>query len=309
MRKFLLLIPVFIYSNSFSRGSVDSLKTWKKGGTGALNFSQASFSNWAAGGENAISGAALFNVFAIYKKNNISWENTLDMAYSFLQTDKTALHKNDDKIDFTSKCGYKANKVFNYAGLMNFKSQFSPGYNYPNDSVMISDFLAPAHILLSTGIDYKPNENLSCFVSPVTGKITIVNNQTLADAGSYGVSEALFDTAGVMTARGKKIRYEFGALISVKFKTEIAKNITLETKADFFSNYLHNPQNIDVNWDLLLNLKVNKFISASITTTFIYDDDTPVPVFKEVAGVRTQAGTGPRTQFKEVFAVGFSYKF
>lgn len=158
-------------------------------------------------------------------------------------------------------------------------------------------------------MDYKPDDNFSFFVSPVTGKITIVNNKTLADAGAFGVEEALFDTAGVQTAAGKKIRYEFGALVSLKFKKEVAKNITLSTKADFFSNYFKTPQNIDVNWDVLIGMKVNKYISASISTTLIYDHDTPVPIYDDVNGILVQTGTGPRTQFKEVFAIGFSFKF
>jgi len=315
MRKFFLLTTAFVFSlHGFSQSDTaktipDSLRTWKKGGVGALNFSQAAFSNWAAGGENAVSGAALFNFFANYKKDKTNWENTLDLAYAFIRANETPLRKSDDKIDFTSKFGYKASKTLFYAGLINFKSQFSPGYNYPNDSTVISDFLTPAYILVSTGIDYKPNDNFSCFISPATGKITVVNNQELADAGAFGVAEALFDTAGVQTAGGKKFRYEFGALISLKFKKEIAKNITLSTKADFFSNYFKTPQNMDVYWDFLLSMKVNKYVMASISTTLIYDHDIPVPLYTDVAGVKTQTGTGPRTQFKEVLAIGFSYKF
>ena len=311
MRIFFLFLVIisssfFCFSQSDTTKKLpDSLRIWKKGGVGSLNFSQTSLSNWAAGGESNLSAAALFNLFANRKKNKSNWENTLDIAYGFVQSEKEDIHKNEDKIDFTSKYGYKASKKLYYAALLNFKSQFSPGYNYPNDSVLISDFLSPAFILVSTGMDYKPKDYFSFFISPATGKITIVNNQDLADAGAYGVKEALFDTAGVQTAGGKKIRYEFGALISLKFKKEIAKNITLSTKADFFSNYFKNPQNIDVNWDALLSMKVNKYIAASISTTLIYDDDVPVAVYDDFG----QIGTGPRTQFKEVLAIGFSYKF
>lgn len=316
MKKNFLLLAVILSTAaaSFSQNNAakkipDSLRVWRKGGIGALNFSQASFSNWAAGGENALSAATQVNFFANYKKEKTDWENTLDLAYAFLRTDKQPLRKSDDKIDFTSKWGHKASHVWYYAALLNFKSQFSPGYNYPNDSTFISDFLAPAYILVSTGIDYKPKDYFSCFISPATGKITIVNNQTLADEGAFGVKEALFDTSGVQTAGGKKIRYEFGALISLKFKKEIAKNIALTTKADFFSNYFYDPKNIDVNWDFLLSMKVNKYVMASVSTTLIYDHDIPVPLYTDVAGVKTQTGTGPRTQFKEVLAIGFSYKF
>lgn len=310
------LLPLFFLSpcccfsqSNTAINAADTLRIWKKGGTGAINFSQAAFSNWAAGGENSVSAAALLNLFSNYKSPQTSWENSLDLAYAFIRANKTPLRKSDDKIDFTSKWGYKAGKQLFYAALLNFKSQFTAGYNYPNDSVVISDFLAPAFILVSTGIDYKPRDYVSFFVSPATGKITLVNNQTLANAGAYGVAEALFDTAGIQTTAGKKVRYEFGALVSLKFKREIVKNISLAAKANVFSNYFKDPQNMDVNADLLLNLKVNKYIAASISATLMYDHDTPVPIYTDVNGVKTQTGTGPRTQFKEVFAIGFSYKF
>jgi hypothetical protein len=313
MKKVLLIVFAFIFSNSYSQtvsdSLPDSLRLWKRGGIATLNFSQVSLSNWAQGGENSVSATALLNLFANYKKGKFSWDNTFDATYGFLQTGNSLLRKSDDKLEFSSKYGYKTSKHWSIAALASFKSQMTQGYNYPNDSVMISDFLAPAYIMISTGMDYKPKDDFSFFFSPITGKITIVNNQTLADAGAYGVEKALFDTAGVQTAAGKKIRYEFGALTSFKFKQVIAKNITLSTKLDMFSNYFNNPQNIDVNWDLLLGFKVNKFVSASINTTLIYDHDIPVPIYHYINGVKTQTSSGPRTQFKEVLAIGFSYKF
>ncbi|MFI5164673.1 MAG: DUF3078 domain-containing protein [Bacteroidia bacterium] len=287
----------------------DSLKVWKMGGLATLNLSQASLTNWAQGGENSLSITSLLHLFANYKKGNSSWDNTFDATYGFLQSGTAPMRKSDDKIEFTSKYGYKTSKNWNIASLVNFKSQFTHGYNYPNDSTIISDFLAPAYILVSTGMDYKPNDHFSFFTSPATGKITIVNNQTLANAGAYGVEKAVYDTAGTMIAKGKKVRYEFGALISIGYNQEIVKNINVSTKATFFSNYFKNPQNIDVNWDVLISFKVNKFVSASINTTLIYDDDIPIPIYHNINGVRTQTGAGPRVQFKEVLGIGFSHKF
>lgn len=307
---FLNALIGFSQSKNDSEKSIpDSLKNWKKGGLATLTLSQVSLSNWVQGGENSLSATALLHLFANYKKGHSSWDNTLDATYGFLQTGVAPMRKSDDKIDFTSKYGYKTSKNWNIAALVNFKSQFTQGYNYPNDSTVISDFLAPAYVLISIGMDYKPNDKFSFFASPATGRITIVNNQTLADAGAYGVDNAVYDTAGTMILKGKKVRYEFGALISTKFKSEIGKNITLYTKADFFSNYFENPQNIVVNWDVLISFKVNKFVSASINTTLIYDNSIPVPIYQEVNGVKTQTGTGPRTQFKEVLGIGFSHKF
>jgi hypothetical protein len=290
MKKIILLAVTVIFSKGYSQTTSDSLQAWAEGGTGTLNFSQVSLSNWAQGGENSLSATAL-------------------LTYGFLQSGNNGLRKSDDKIELSSKYGYKTANKWSFATLLSFKSQTTQGYNYPNDSVLISNFLAPGYITISTGMDYKPKDDFSFFMSPITGKITIVNDQTLADAGAYGVDKALFDTAGVKTKSGKKIRYEFGALVSAKFKQAIAKNITLSTKLDLFSNYFQNPENIDVNWDLLLNMKVNKFISASISTTLIYDHDIPVASYNTLNGVKIQTGAGPRTQFKEVFALGFSYKF
>ena len=309
MRKFIFyclfgLFPVL----GFSQGP-DSLRNWKTGGTATLNFSQSSLTNWAAGGENAFSTTALMNLYANYKKNKISWENTLDATYGMLQSGNTDLRKSDDKFDITSKLGNKLTDHWSAAVMMNLKSQFTHGYNYPNDSVVISDFMAPAYLLLATGMDYKPADFISVLISPVTGKMTIVNDQRLANLGSYGVKAATYDSTGTILSEGEKLRYEFGALVSIKIKKDIAKNINLSTKADFFSNYMKDPQNMDVNWDLLLTMKVNKFISASISTSLIYDHDVPIPVFENIGGIKTQVGTGPRTQFKEVLAIGFSYKF
>lgn len=304
-----LFFGILFFLSVGAQDAPDSLKLWKKGGTGNLNFSQTAFSNWAQGGENAVSATAIFNVFANYSKNKSSWDNSLDAAYGFVQTAENPIRKSDDKFELSSKYGYKTSKKWSVAAMINIKSQFTEGFNYPNDSVVISNFMAPGYLLVSTGMDYKPNDNFSFLLSPVTGKVTIVNDQQLADAGAFGVDKALFDTAGVQVSNGKKIRYEFGALVSIKAKQDIAKNISLTTKLDLFSNYFNDPQNIDVNWDLLISMKVNKFVSASINTTLIYDHDIPVPVYQNIAGVKTEVGTGPRTQFKEVLAIGFSFKF
>ncbi len=313
MKKILLLILVFASSNLFSQTKIDSTKAdtvkWKKGGSASLNFSQVSLTNWSAGGENSLSAIALVNLFANYKKDKNTWENTLDMGYGLLQSGRLPFRKSDDKMEFTTKRGYKTKSKWYYAFLLNFKSQFAPGYNYPNDSVITSDFLAPGYFLVSTGMDYKPNDGFSFFASPLTGKITVVSRQSIANVGSFGVEKALFDSTGVVITNGRKLRYEFGALISIKFKKEIAKNVTISTKVDIFSNYVKNPQNIDVNWDMLIGFKVNKYISASITTTLIYDHDVNIPIYKEVNGAKLQVGIGPRTQFKEVLGIGFSYKF
>jgi hypothetical protein len=148
-------------------------------------------------------------------------------------------------------------------------------------------------------------------ISPATAKFTIVNDQDLADAGAFGLEPAKYDSVGgiwMMVEHANLYKYEFGGYLKFTFKKEILKNVTYETKLELFSNYLKDPQNIDVIWDNIINMKVNSFINASITTNMIYDHDIPVPVNRLINGVYTP-GTGPRLQFKEVLAVGVAYKF
>ena len=284
---------------------------WRKSGIINLNFNQTSFNNWAAGGENALSLSGLLSAFDNYKKGKTAWDNSLDLGYGLLKQGDQKVRKNEDKIDFTSKLGHDANgkgKLF-YTALLNFKSQFDKGYNYPNDSIAISKFAAPAYITIALGLDYKPNKDFSVFVSPLTAKITLVTDQDLADAGAYGVDPAEYNSPGVKTKAGKQSRIEPGAYVNAKFQKDIMQNVNLLTKLDLFSNYTDNPQNVDVNWELLLAMKINKLLTASISTQLIYDDDTPVPIFKKENEIKIPVGVGPRTQFKEVLAIGLAYKF
>ncbi len=142
-------------------------KDWIKGGIISLNFAQSSFTNWAMGGQNALSVASLLNTFANYKKDKNTWDNSLVLAFGMLQSGHGALQKNEDKIDISSKYGRYAYDHWYYSALVNFKSQFANGYNYPNDSVVISHFLAPGYVLGAIGMDYKTTDNsFSCFISP-----------------------------------------------------------------------------------------------------------------------------------------------
>lgn len=269
---------------------------WRRGGLLSLNFSQVSLTNWAAGGQNSIAANSIVNYYANYKRGKNVWDNNLDLAYGFLMQGKEGdILKSDDKIDLSSKYGREAFKNWYYSLLFNFRSQFTPGYNYPNDSIIISDFLSPGYILIAPGLDYKPKDYFSLLISPATARFLIVNNKDLSDAGAFGVDS------------GKTLKTELGAYIKATFKKDIATNVNLQTSIDFYSNYLDNPQNIDINWQLLLSLKVNKYISASISTQLIYDDDTKLVFYK--SDDVTVDHVGPGIQFKEVLGIGIAYKF
>lgn len=285
MKKYLFLLMIFPFS-VYSAEKADSIKSWNFGGLASFNFSQVSLTNWAAGGRSSSSGVALFNVFGNYKKDKISWENSLDMGYGLLKEQDNAAVKSNDKLDFNSKFGIMKTEKIYYSVLVNFKTQFAPGYKYPNTDDAISRFLAPAYLTLSAGIDYKPTKQLSILISPLTGKMTFVNDNDLSAAGAFGVDP------------GKKVRSEFGSFFKMELKTDIMKNVSLESKLDLFSNYFHNPGNIDVNWNMLINMKVNDYLSANLITNLIYDDD-----------IKVSEDKGPRVQFKEMFGVGLNLKF
>ncbi|MGB0887807.1 MAG: DUF3078 domain-containing protein [Vicingaceae bacterium] len=292
---------------NLKKQSKDTIDGWKIGGVASLNLTQVSLTNWSAGGENSLSVNGLLSLFANLKKGNSTWDNSLDLSYGLLQQGDADIRKTDDKIDFTSKYGQKAFKNWYYAGLVNFKSQMTAGYNYPDDSTEISNFLSPAYVLGAIGMDYKPSEVFTLFISPITMKMTIVNDETLANSGAFGVEAAIYDDFGNITTKGEPTRVEYGGYLRALFKKDIMKNINLQSKLELFSNYQENPGNIDVNWEVLIAMKVNKYISATLSTQLLYDHDIDIAVDDNNDGIVD--AVGPRTQFKEVLGVGLSYKF
>lgn len=304
----LLLIAVLTIGSNFAQitdkegalktVSKDTTDGWEKGGMFALTFGQSNFTNWAAGGINTLSLNGLVGLFANYKQGKLTWDNNLDLGYGIQKQGKNSssmIMKTDDRLNFASKLGLKATDKLYYAALLDFKTQFTNGYNYPNDSVEISGFLAPGYLLVALGIDYRPNKDLSVFVAPLTSKTTIVNNQKLANIGAFGVDSA------------KNIRNEFGGYLKAVYKKEVVKNVSLITKLGLFSNYLNNPQNIDVDWEVLLGMKINKYITANLSTQLLYDHDIDI-YLQDKDGLPT-GEVSKRIQFKEILGIGFSVKF
>ena len=214
----LLSSALFLSLNSFAqvtdkegdlkKQSEQKEEGWLKGGMASLTFNQVSLTNWAAGGNNTVAFTSFFNTYANYKKGKLSWDNNLDLAYGLMrQGDNTfPWIKSDDRIELTSKAGKAINTKWYYAGLLNFRSQFAPGYQAMDKKVKISDFMSPGYLLVALGLDYKPVPSFSAFFAPLTGKTTIVLDQTLADAGAYGVEKATFDDLGKMLTKGSNIR-------------------------------------------------------------------------------------------------------
>ncbi len=260
---------------------------WRKGGLFTVNVAQGSLSNWQGGGDkNSFSAIGFLNLFAILKEGKHVWQNNLDLGYGYINTTSLGARKSDDRIDLLSKYGYQIGEKWYASGLFNFRTQFTPGYSYEKDAndadirTLTSKFLAPAYVILSAGAEYKPTSYFSLFLSPLTERWIIVTDDSLSNAGAYGVDP------------GKKSRNELGAFVSAQFEKEILKNVTYKSRLDAFSNYKENPGNIDIFWTNIFALKVNEFLSANIAFDLLYDDDAIA-----------------RLQLRQILGVGFSAKF
>jgi hypothetical protein len=294
------MIVIALFAGFSSMAQSADTTYWIKGGFGSLTFSQVKLSNWAGGGQESVSVNGIVNVFADYKRDRATWENSLDMGYGLLrQGDKkkgNKFIKSDDKVNLVSKFGYrvqKGNDNWFYSGLVDFKTQFDEGLApgpTGKDSV-ISKALAPAYLTLGLGVDYKPNDVLSINYIPLTGKFTYVGLQRLADLGAYGVPV------------GKKARGEFGSYLRIKYKDDLFENVNLDSRLELFTNYVTGFGTIDVNWQNALVMKVNKFLTANLFAQVVYDKDIKEEKLVEKVTVMEEVGI----QFKSVFGVGLSY--
>ena len=288
---------------------------WVKGGTFNLNFSETGYSNWATVTDNTVTVNSLLSLFAKYTKGKWAWENYGDFAYGQSRLSSIgAFRKSDDRINVTSKLGYGASSKLFYTLLFNFSSQFTPGYTYASASdktgVLNSKFLSPAKIELSLGMDYKPTNYFSVFFSPLANRIIICADTNLSK--TYLVARPQDKVAGKVQDGAKTYRYELGASLKFLFQKDVMKNVNLKSKLEFFTDYLDKEHNVDIYWDLILAMKVNKYISASVGATVIYDADVAVPL-QTNDPITNQLGyfgaAGPRTQFRHTVGVGLAYKF
>lgn len=279
---------------------------WKLKAIYGLNGSQTSFKNWNAGGQNNVSALGFVSAQAKYNKGELKWDNDLNLAIGGLQYTSQELterqrrfQKTDDRLEASSNFGYRISKPYYLSFNNGFRTQFLDGFNYPNDSVKVSGFMAPGYLNMGFGLDYTRNDNFTLYFSPLTAKMTWVQDQRLADKGAFGVQKATYDNLGVLLTPGKMFRGEFGSYFKMKYNKNLAKNIDLKTKLELFSNYRNNPQNIDVNAEVLWSFKVNSWFQASLQWLLVYDDDIEI--------TDSDGNVGPRTQFKSVLGIGISY--
>lgn len=268
---------------------------WMLGGKISLDATQMALHNWIKGGENTITLLSTVELYANYKRGPHIWQNNGTFKYGAIRQGKKSMRTNEDKINITSNYGYHAFKKFYYSAQMEFKSQFGPIYEY-NGNVktrLASRFMAPATLTVGTGLEYKPNEHNSITVSPLTSKNTFVVSDSVSHS-RYNVDDDRY------------VRSETGLYVKWAYKNKFWKKIEVNSVAEFFSNYFHKPQNVDVDWNLEMVFPINYNVRATITTEMIYDDDQEIPV-KDDDG--KQIGTTKGLQFKELLKLGIVFRF
>lgn len=288
----------------------EKITYWKKVNKVGLNLSEVAFFNWNSGGNNSFS-ALLHGVFGRkYKKELLNWNSTLSVKYGLNAQEGRELRKTEDNLEINSNFGYRRDSVSNfyYSAKFSFNTQFTYGYRYPNTENPISKFMAPGYAFLGVGTEYSaPKEDFTVYVSPVTEKSTFVLDQDLANEGMFGVTPAVKDEEGNIIQEGEKVRTEFGFLVSSGFSKEIFENVGLNNHLRLYSDYLNKFGNIDVDWELNLDLRVNEYVKANIGSHLKYDDDVKFKVDRDGDGELEQAGA--RVQWKQLLGVGLIYEF
>jgi hypothetical protein len=306
-RTYVALLIILLHFTAFAqqdklaedkKKTEDSLQGWKFGGTGSVTLNQAAFVNWAAGGSNSI--AFLFNlrVYADYKKGNHLWQNWLAAEYGLQRIFEKGekFTKSADHWELFSKYGYRVYKPLYVAAYADLHSQFNKT-KFPKTDSVVSRFASPLVFEAAVGIDYVPNTHFSLFVSPLAAKVTYVADDFIASTGAFG------------NIPPSDIKKEFGAVLIASYRQSLWKdNISIASIFKAYKNYLHGTgetnenyrRNIDVDWQTTIGFKVNKYISASIYTQLIWDNDQLIK--NKDTGVEER-----KVQFRDIIGIGLSY--
>ena len=315
--KLFFILTIFYTLNTKATISKDTLDLhlepvthWEETNNFRLIFTQNSFINWSAGGNNSISGIAKISIKRDYKNNHKVWENELKANFGLNKEARRELRKTEDLIELNSTFGYRKDITSKWysSAKFNFKTQFANGYIYPNTEKPISKFFSPAYNFLGVGSEYFSKENeLKIYLSPLTNKMTFVYSQVLANEGAFGVAPALYDDAGNLLIQGKNLKIEVGTFISSEWKTMVMENIKMSNKLILYSDYLNKYGNVDVNWEVNFDLTINKHVTANVGSHFLYDDD--VKDKEDINNDGVLVPVGPKIQIKQILGVGLFYSF
>ncbi len=263
----------------------DDKEGWTKVGGIGGNFSWLSLINPRAGaGDNRIGFGGLLNYSANLVQGKIISNNKIGLQLDVVQNGSAPYAKATDVLAASSQFGYKIGKEdgkWYVAGLADFQSQLLPTYgaNYlkakpfagkDKDSTLslTGALFSPATFKLAPGVIYKPNAKMTILFSPVALKAVIVSDKKLAQ------SEKFFPQN---TAKDKTVDVQVGAEIRADYVSKFFNDrLVYATTLDLYSNYLRNPQNIDLEWYHSIDVMVTKSVSLNFKSDWFYDDDIKV---------------------------------
>jgi len=275
-----------------AKGPAD--KEWKVSGIMGLNASATGMWNWAAGGNNNANGVIFANVSSLYRKDKLAWETNLDTEIGAMYMDGTtfSLRKSSDKLNFSTKLGYEFVPKWYVTALGSFKSQYMRGYDYSTvggveTETYISNWLSPSYTDISLGIDWKPNDIFSAYLSPVAGRISTATDSTLRT--KYGVD------------LDKTNRSAFGLAFKGGVNYARIENFKVISTLGLFTPYNKEFGNFDVDWDMAVSYQFLKALNVTLSTSLKYYDNV---LITDATG-----HDAPRVQFKTILGLGIGYSF
>jgi len=283
---------------------------WKSNNKLGVDLSEVTFVNWNSGGSNSVSALFNFESNVDYSDKYYTWKNSLASRYGINKQQDRELRKTEDIVEINSNLGYQPDSLSNwfYSARLNFKTQFTNGYKYPDTDNPISRLMAPGYLFFGGGMEYvKRKEDMSLYISPLTLKTTFVLDQELANSGAFGVTPAVLDTEGNVVIEGKRIHKEVGVLVTNSYEKELIQNITLKHNVSLYTDYINSFGNVDVDWQINFDFKVNSFVKATLGSHIRYDDDVKTTKPSEIEGEFDEAGA--KTQWKQFLGIGFAVDF
>jgi hypothetical protein len=265
---------------------------WKRGGNVLITFNQSAFNNeWTGGGVGNVAANVLINYDFNLTKGDLIWDNKFIADYGVNKNKgQENFVKNNDRLEFNSLAGKKMKGHWYYSVYFNMKTQMDTGYVLGVDDASTplvdeskilysnSHFFSPVYFQAGPGFLWKKSDNLNVNISPAAAKLIMVHKEY---AGLFG------------TEAGDTSRFELGAAVRGYYKVDLMKNISVENILALYTNYLEDPQNVDVDYTMNLAMQVNKYISANLAFQAIYDDNAQRNGF----------------QIREAFGLGFNYAF
>lgn len=281
---------------------------WKYGGDYTLNFTATSLSNWKSGGNDQIGVSSVVNAYANYKKGSVSWENHLLLGIGMNKVGEYRGKKSDDRLYYTGRLNRSINSKWAYSLALVGRTQLLPGYKFNGNEITakVSDFCAPINVYLTAGMDYKVSKQLSILASPVMGRALWANSDSLTVLSAAGLVTKEKDENGQEIQVKHHSKYEFGGGLVTNLTGSVLDNkLSYNSQLELFSNYVNNPQNVDVFWTFNTKMVIYKYISADLQLELKYDDDQKI-ITKTETGDETH---GARIQLKNYLGLGFYYKF